>query len=710
MIASGYTYRNILNQTGNFKTNWRISADNKTGVCEFGLSGSVAPYSKYSYFLSGGEIYDSSNKLITSYENGVSFTIQNNFINQADTFIFNNEVQYFHKPIGNNYNFNYFYVNPSGCTINFDFQFQGETTELEAFTLNAKTKDLNTNITNRNITGRLINKKPDLEVKVFGADVQQENPSYYIEGFPISFYQTGEFYIKPIITDDAFFVDEIIPIRFYTNFGNIDKNISITGKFFDLEFDYLFTTPSGEDILVPWSGLRNVYLYYGNNTGASLKFNLTYESGETGYIYGPIPVSGNYSTIISGYVSGSGYISKIIEDYVNFTGYNDFEKRRFVSGVTGFEVSKYIYATGFVEYNYSLTGTGLGTGIIYKDIYSSGLINRKISGYVPYLGGGTIFFGEDYFLGTGFDADENNNKVIITGYAISGIGGKKLYYTGSITGIDLNEGQYYDKLFEYKFIKEDFYYTAPAYTLTGTGYATNFHLKTGIVDEKFFINFDEGYYFFDKEIKSQTGFYSISDETKVITGLSGLLNCNFSNERKYIGIGNMSGNNNFHLFISACHKSGIYFKYLATGSGYNIKYYILNSSGEPESLDINIPKFVTISPSQEEMSFNRENIDYLTNNIYGSEIRTRISHIGKTLSGSGYFNNIFSAGGVGCDNSGVWIHEAPVIEKIDKYYSPLFLSNVNVNILSHEDTYYHFYDNSLNLKVLKSGTRVGNIV
>lgn len=711
MIASGYTYRNILNQTGNFKTNWRISANNQTaGVCEFGLSGSTAPYSKYSYLLSGGEIYDSSNKLITSYKDEVSFTIENDFINKTDTFIFNNEIQYFHKPIIEDYNFNYFYVNPSGCTINFDFQFQGETTELEAFTLNAKTKNLNTNITNRNITGRLINKKTDLEVKVFKADVQQENPSYYIEGFPTSFYETGEFYIKPINEDDSFFVNEIIPIRFYTNFGNIDKNISITGKYFDLEFDYLFTTPSGEDILVPWSGLTNVYLYYGNNTGASLKFNLTYESGETGYIYGPIPVSGNYSTIISGYVSGSGYISKIIEDYVNFTGYNDFENRTFVSGVTGFEVSKFIYATGFVEYNYSLTGVGLGTGIIYKDIYSSGLVDKKISGYVPYLGGGAIFFGEDYFLATGFDSDENNNRVIITGYAISGVGVKKLYYTGSITGIDLNEYQYYDKLFEYKFVKEDFYYSAPAYTLTGTGYATNFHLKTGIVDERFFINFDEGYYYFDKEIKDQTGFYTISDETKIITGLSGLLNCNFSNQRKYIGVGNMSGSNNFHLFITPCYKSGVYFKYLATGSGYDIKYYILDSAGKPESLDINIPKFVTVSPSKEEVLLNRENIDYLTGNIYGSEIRTRISHIGKTASGSGYFNNIFSIGGIGCDNSGVWAHEAAVIEKVDKYYSPLFLSNINVNILSHEDTYYHFYDNSLNLKVLKSGTRIGNIV
>jgi len=493
-------------------------------------------------------------------------------------------------------------------------------------------------------------------------------------------------------------------------FGNIDKNISITVKFFDLEFDYLFTTPSGEDILVPWSGLRNVYLYYGNNTGASLKFNLTYESGETGYIYGPIPVSGNYSTILSGYVSGSGYISEIIKDYVDFTGYSDFEQRTFVSGVTGFEVSKFIYATGFVSYDYRLTGTGLGTGIIYKDIYASGLVDKKISGYVPYIGGGTIFFGEDYFLATGFDADINNNKLIITGYAISGIGGKKLYYTGSITGVDLNEGQYYDKLFEYKFIKEDFYFIGPDYTLTGTGYATNATLKTGIVDEKFFINFDEGYYYFNKELTDQTGFCTISDETKVITGLSGLLNCNFSKERKYIGVGNMRGKNNFHLFINACHKSGIYFKYLATGSGYDIKYYTLNASDEPETLDINIPKFVTVSPSSDEISFNRENINYLTGNIYGQEIRTRISHIGQTSSGSGYFDNIFATGGVGCDGNGVWIHQSTGIEKIDRYYSPLFVSNINVNILSHEDTSYHFYDNSLNLRVLKSGTKIENIV
>lgn len=695
MISTGYSFRSILNQTGNFNQSWSISLNNRTGYCEFGLSGNN---DKLFYKVQNGELYDFYNNPISSYEENVPYSFSNQIIDGTDTFIFNGETQYFRKSLLNsNYNYNYFYIYPSGCEVDFNFSIRGETTDFDLGSLNKKFKDLNTNFSIVDITGRLINKNQNLEVKIFSGEILQNNPRYYIEGIPLSFYRTGDFYLKSFDREDPFFENEVLPIRFYTNFGQVEKNILISGELLELNFDLFSITPESDEYIIGQSGTQNFYINYGKNDGANLQFKLSYIDGPTGYIYGPIQVSGGYNDIIFGFISGCGRLSKTVTQEISLTGYNEFESVQIVSGITGLVLSKDICATGFVEHFYSLKATGLGSGFITKDISASGYVDRKISGYVSYLDGGIIYFGEDYFKATGFDLNHLNQSLIITGYAISGLGQKRLYYTGEITGLPLLSGQYYDKIFEYRFEKENYFWKSPEYYLTGTGYATNDTIKTGKVDGNFFLNFNEGYYSFSKNVEDITGVYKLEDNTQIITGLSGLLTCKKADDRKYLGVGKISGKNNFSLYITPCEDLGIYFKYLATGSGYDVKHYILDGQDIPVELDAKIPKFITIIPASglEASGSQRENINYLLQNQYGNEIRTRISHLGDTSSGSGFFSGVVNVRST-CDNNGAWEFALKnAIEKTGYYYSPYFSNMFSATLMVNEENEYVTYDNSI---------------
>ena len=695
MISTGYSFRSILNQTGNFDQSWSISLSNKTGYYEFGLSGNN---SKLFYKVENGELYDFYNNPISSCEENIPYSFSNQIIDGTDTFVFNGETQYFRKPfLNSNYNYNYFYIYPSGGEVDFNFSIRGETTDFDLGSLNKKFKDFNTNFSIVDITGRLRNKNQNLEVKIFSGEILRNNPRYYIEGIPLSFYKTGDFYLKSFDREDPFFENEILPIRFYTNFGQVEKNILITGEFIELNFDLFSITPESEEYVIGQSGNQNFYINYGKNDGANLQFKLKYIDGPTGYIYGPIQVSGGYNDIIFGFISGCGTLSKTVTEEISLTGYNEFESVQIVSGITGLVLSKDICATGFVEHFYSLQATGLGSGFITKDISASGYVDRKISGYVSYLDGGIIYFGEDYFKATGLDVDYLNESLIITGYAISGLGQKRLYYTGEVTGLPLFSSQYYDKIFQYRFEKENYLWKSPEYYLTGTGYATNDVYKTGKVDGNFFLNFNEGYYSFSKDVKDVTGVYKLEDNTQIITGLSGLLTCKKADDRRYLGVGKISGKNNFSLYITPCQDFGIYFKYLATGSGYDVKHYVLNNQDIPVELDAKIPKFITMIPASglEASGSRRENINYLLQNQYGNEIRTRISHLGDTSSGSGFFSGVVNTSST-CDNNGAWEFTLKnVIEKTGYYYSPYFSNMFSATLIVNEENEYGTYDNSI---------------
>ena len=94
MISNTFTYRNFLNQTGDFYTNWNISINNITGSGKFGISGSG---NTYAYTIKSGEIYDPYNNLLGSYDVNEAVSIRNDIINNKDSLYYNNNPKFFFK-------------------------------------------------------------------------------------------------------------------------------------------------------------------------------------------------------------------------------------------------------------------------------------------------------------------------------------------------------------------------------------------------------------------------------------------------------------------------------------------------------------------------------------------------------------------------------------------------------------------------------------
>ena len=181
MESSSFTKRNFLNQTGDFDITWNFYDDNSTGSVEFGISGQN---SKYSYFLISGELYDPYQNLLGSYLPNESISLKNLVIGGKDTLYLEDEIEFYFKDNGffTNHNYNYFYVDPKNCVLNFDFYLNGEVTDLTIQAKNKRFKNENTNERIDYITGTIYNTKPNLEVKIF--DIQVLGNKMYQKSSP----------------------------------------------------------------------------------------------------------------------------------------------------------------------------------------------------------------------------------------------------------------------------------------------------------------------------------------------------------------------------------------------------------------------------------------------------------------------------------------------------------------------------------------------
>jgi hypothetical protein len=685
MITNSLVYRNFLNQTGNFSTNWILSIDNLTGSGSFGLSG---VNKKYSFTVKSGELYDPYNKLLGSYKTNQSLTLQNNIIDSKDTLYFNNSPKLFFKQSDffTNYDYNYFFVDPSGLTIDFDFSIRGEATTLQASILNKRYKNDNTNQVVDIITGQLVNTKPNLNVKIFNAYINGA-AQYSLSGFPLSFNDTGYFYIltdsgtNPINNNNI----TSLPIIANTNYGDVSFALNIQNEYLPLVFHNFSVSPSIDQNILNNQTLSFV-TEYGSSSGSYLTIELNYISGTTGFFIGDLIGTGYFNKTISGFISGSGFIEQIITDPITITGYNSYYESNQTSSVTGILAKQFAYATGNVELKYSLTGTGLGTGYVYLDIPSSGQITVHVSGYVPYIGGGPLFYNTGNFVATGYSVDQDNNSIQITGRVGDVASFITSVYSGDITGVYLNTGQYYAKSFSGKHLGalDGQEITSDPYYLLSTGYGTGY-ITTGKVNADFFRFFEGGHYFFNKNTTGISGYFSLSDGSRIITGLSGLLDCQLAEPISYSGIALLSGANYFNLFIDECDPDTPFFYFLTTGNPVgNIELY--TSKDNKLINDASIPKFVIIGITGNESGFTYlENLHNLTGNSYGTGIRTRISHLGNTISGSGYFSGVFSEGA--CENLGVWDHNFIDFTITTGFYSTNnYISAYSQKVISAEDS------------------------
>lgn len=698
MITNNFLYRNFLNQTGDFYINWTISIDNITGSGTFGISGTG---NNYTYTIKSGEIYDPYNNLLGSYESDEPFSIRNDIINNKDTLYYNNNPKFFFKAGGffGGHNYNYFFVNPTGLTLDIDFFIRGEATTLQVSGLNTRSKNDNINEIVNIVTGRIINNKPQLNVKIFDGFIAN-NPQFTLSGLPMSFYDTGYFYI---VTDSG--TTEFnnrtftLPITFNTNYGPVSFDFSFNNQYIPLQFSSLIVIPSG-NVNIFDNEVLGFDVRYGSSSGAYLDIELTYISGTTGFFTGNILGTGYVNDVISGIITGSGFIEKVINTSVILTGYNPYGAINDSAPITGINIKEFVYATGDVEYYYSITGTGLGSGYRYLTIPSSGQITVSVSGNVPYVGGGPLFYTTGGFISTGYSLDIDNNSIQITGFSDSITSSIVVFYTGDISGVFLDSGQYISKLFSggHTGSLEGVSITGQTYYDLATGYGTGIN-RTGIVNSDFFRFFEGGNYFFTKVVTGISGFFSLTDSSRVITGLSGLLNCK-SNENSfnYSGIGKITGINKFNLFLDECDNQTPMFYFLATGNPLE-DFKLYTSQGDKVIAEEDIDKFIIIGVTGNEVNFTYlENLENLTGNPYGTGIRTRISHLGNTASGSGYFSGIFSEGA--CENEGIWEHEfVNFTTTTGLYYTNNYISKQSFKVISAEDNIMDNF-NSIKFNIL----------
>ena len=431
MVTNSFIKRNFLNQTGDFNTTWKISANNLTGSGSFGLSGIGQ---NYSFTIKSGEIYDPYNKLLGSYKIDQPFTLQNNIINSKDSLYYDESPKFLFKTndFFTGHNYNYFFVNPSGLDIDFDFFIKGEATTLQISTLNARSKNDDNNTIVNTITGKIVNTNNNLNVKIFEASILN-NSQYSLSGFPLSFNNTGYFYINSDSGINPFLnSNSNLEMVFNTNFGQKNINLNIVNEYIPFRFSSLSLSQSG-NTSIPQNQELNILAQYGTDSGSFLNIKLEYISGSTGFFTGNLPGTGYISDIISGIVTGSGYIEKILNYPVLLTGYNAFKTGYDSFEMANIKITGFVYATGDVIFNYSVTGTGLGTGFAYFDIPSSGNITVHVSGYVPYVGSGLLNYTTGNFITTGYSVDQSNNPITITGYSSEVTNFINVKYTGDIS-------------------------------------------------------------------------------------------------------------------------------------------------------------------------------------------------------------------------------------------------------------------------------------
>jgi hypothetical protein len=704
MTTNQFRSINFLNQTGNFDYDINLTVNNSTGYFEFGLSGNKNLKFKGQY----GKIKDKNDNIIIGYVPNQELNIKGSIYSGKESLTIEDNLIY--SNISNTgCNFNYFYLNPIGCSLDYNFSLSGGYTDFSSRVTTTKIKDFNIIVDSANnpfitktLTGVLVNQNPNLEIKIFSGVVASKTDTYNLYGFPITFNNTGT-YLIDTNTGISASINDSFDVLFYTNFGNITKTVTISGEVIPLFFLFFDVTPAISGFPNIKTGYDQIFvnnpinysLSYGFVSGANVQLNLTYISGLTGDVTGFLSATGKFDGTLSGYLTGSGYLSNYVATGITFSGGNDFlNTTQFITD-SGFYAQQFKVATGYSEGNYVVTGYGLGSGYIYGNVFATGKIRVLVTGQVPYVGGTAVSVNPYPFTGSGIAYNQNNSGFIATGI-VDGYypNFASLIYTGELTGIILNSGQYSGKNFIFKPAGDSVPVFSAPYILEATGYESGIG-PTGKVNPEFFTNFQEGYYTFTKNFTGTEGSVRVSDDTDIITGYLGIVECATSEKRKYVGISqNIFGDVSGSAYLSSCDTDAfIPSGFIVTGkSNTDATLYILTGEcAETGNLDENIPKFVVIRPTGvyelktqalevgTNLPFNQQ--PSFLNNLTGS--RTKIFG-----SGIGYFENVVGD----CENLGRWDHLFSANEiKVEKNISDYILNTTNFKIITLEDNGLNYF-------------------
>jgi hypothetical protein len=699
MTTNQFKSINFLNQTGDFNYNLNLKVNNSTGYFEFGFSGA----NKLTFKSQYGKIKDSNDNIIIGYVANRDFKINGSIISGKETLTIDDTLIYSNIP-NTGYNFNYFYLNPIGCSLDYNFSLTGGYTELSSTITTPKIKDYNIVVDDKNnpfvtktLTGILVNQNPNLEVKIFSGVATTKTDTYSLYGFPITFNNTGTYLINSNTGIDAL-VNDTFDALFYTNFGNIIKTISISGEVIPLFFLFFDVSPAISGFPNVQTGYDQIFvntpkdysLSYGYVSGANVQLSLSYVSGLTGNVTGFLSATGKFNGTLSGYLTGSGYISSYVATGVLFSGGNDFLNNIEYVTDSGFYAQQFKVATGYSKGDYVITGYGLGSGYLYESVFATGKVRVLVTGNVPYVGGLTIGVNPYPFIGTGIAYDQNNSGFTATGIVDGYFPNfAQLLYTGALTGVILSSAQYSGKDFSFVPPKDYVTVSSAPYKILATGYESGIG-GTGIVDGGFFIDLNQGYYTFVKNFTGVKGESRAMDQEQIITGYLGIINCNVSQQRKYISFtSGLSGVVTGSAYLSLCDADSAMpsgFIASATTTGAASLYVITGECEEPgQILDQALPKFILIKPTgtyELQTRALETGVNYALNQeayylLNDTGIRTHIFG-----AGSGYFSNIIGD----CKNSGRWEHMFYANEiLVEENTSDYIVNNINFDLITLED-------------------------
>jgi hypothetical protein len=207
-------------------------------------------------------------------------------------------------------------------------------------------------------------------------------------------YTTG---VVNIINNSFVFGQSTIPIILYSNVGNINLSLQVSGTKPEEEVYYFSFGPKITYINNKTSQNYNL-TFFNKQNPVNLNIELNYISGITGAIYKEIEYSNLYteSKQVSGFISGAGYLySDVVTGIVqNFNSLTDelnglpYYYNKLETGLGSGVFSKYKTAEDQnLYYTYEIYASGYGNGILLTDIPSTGLQQITYSGYLTYLGG-----------------------------------------------------------------------------------------------------------------------------------------------------------------------------------------------------------------------------------------------------------------------------------------------------------------------------------
>ena len=498
MLFSGKNFRSIADQTGNYSYVFKVQPKNSSKI-HLGLTGDY----NLDYTFDGGKIFDRNSGFVDSYSKNKICVISGNSNGKLHEFFINGQPKIAGESIPSGKIYGFFSQNLEPESI--DFRFYGQTPD---YSIDQLSNEL---VSGEILTGRITNNNPFIGFNLFSGSVLSSDVPISLSGIN-SERVTGykDFYIVPesarALTGDA-------SLRFFTDFGEVDYSYSFSGAgeaFVPNPNFYLSLQPfgnrfNGED------GSSTLPATYSNPDGAQIKVSLSHISGQTGDVFVDKLFKKEVIIQKSGLVSGSGLFSTYETGTVSGIDASGLLQTGLGSGFLVGEAS----ATGEITYDYQLTLTGLGSGIVNKDTILSTYSDERFSGEVPF--GSTIIFKTI----TGVSGSGILNGFEVEGLIKTGVGSAAINTLDYLpTGqINLQESSYTEET-----LTEYMAYTglvSKEYDLVGSGFAGPI-IESGVFNQNFFANVKKGTYHFEKNFKQTTsdfdGFFLADTLDEVVLG------------------------------------------------------------------------------------------------------------------------------------------------------------------------------------------------